>query len=425
MIRGFPSHIDLSVLELSQSVAFYGPVLTELGYKQIETSDPCWVVSDGFGNGFSLALKSATSSRDHDRYSRGLHHLAFHVNSREDVDRFYTFLLAHNIIILDKPAEYTYTRGYYAVFFADPDGIKLEVVYEPSFDFGHREPAASTQPAPKAPLKIATAQSRVSASVEENGQEIRRLMVEAKAHGASLIHFPEGALSGYVKSEIHDWRNVNWQALYHQQQAIAQQAAELKLWTVIGCNHKLSEPHRPHNSLFVINDKGEIAARYDKRWCSNTEINDWYTPGCEPCVFSVSGWRFACAICIEIQFPEVFREYSAAGVDCVLFSAYADNPMFGIQAQAYSATYNYWLSYSTPSQMSQKFSSCLIGPSGEIQNTCDKGISSVVISELDVSAPQYDIALKHAKPWRALARQGSIYADRRVYDPRSAEKDVF
>ena len=33
--------------------------------------------------------------------------------------------------ILDPPAEYGYTPGYYAVFFADPDGIKLEVVFEP------------------------------------------------------------------------------------------------------------------------------------------------------------------------------------------------------------------------------------------------------------------------------------------------------
>lgn len=31
----------------------------------------------------------------------------------------------------DAPQEYDYTPGYYAVFFADPDGMKLEVVYEP------------------------------------------------------------------------------------------------------------------------------------------------------------------------------------------------------------------------------------------------------------------------------------------------------
>jgi len=37
-------------------------------------------------------------------------------------------------ISFDEPAEYDYTPGYYAVFFADPDGIKLELVHEPRFD---------------------------------------------------------------------------------------------------------------------------------------------------------------------------------------------------------------------------------------------------------------------------------------------------
>ena len=36
--------------------------------------------------------------------------------------------------ILDAPAEYDYTPGYYALFVADPDGIKLELVHEPRFD---------------------------------------------------------------------------------------------------------------------------------------------------------------------------------------------------------------------------------------------------------------------------------------------------
>ena len=34
--------------------------------------------------------------------------------------------------ILDPPQEYAYTPGYYAVFFADPDGMKLELVHIPS-----------------------------------------------------------------------------------------------------------------------------------------------------------------------------------------------------------------------------------------------------------------------------------------------------
>ena len=62
----------------------------------------------------------------------GLHHLAFHAQGRHEVNLFYEFLLENNIIILDPPAVYDYTPDYYAVFFADPDGLKLEVVHEPN-----------------------------------------------------------------------------------------------------------------------------------------------------------------------------------------------------------------------------------------------------------------------------------------------------
>jgi hypothetical protein len=40
------------------------------------------------------------------------------------------------------------------------------------------------------------------------------------------------------------------------------------------------------------------------------------------------------------SFPELFRQYAEPGVDCVLFSAYADDAMFGIQAQGYSASHS-------------------------------------------------------------------------------------
>jgi catechol 2,3-dioxygenase-like lactoylglutathione lyase family enzyme len=61
-----------------------------------------------------------------------LHHLALHAGSREDVDALHVLLLRMNATILDAPAEYPkYGAGYYAVFFADPDGLKLEYVFLP------------------------------------------------------------------------------------------------------------------------------------------------------------------------------------------------------------------------------------------------------------------------------------------------------
>jgi hypothetical protein len=60
----------------------------------------------------------------------------------------------------------------------------------------------------------------------------------------------------------------------------------------------------------------------DKRFLSNTELGGWYTPGTTPTVFGIEGYRFGCAICIEVQFAEFFAEYERLGVDAVLFASY-------------------------------------------------------------------------------------------------------
>jgi glyoxylase I family protein len=136
MLRGSLSHLDLTVTDLKSSVEFYERVLLRLGYRRLDEAGagaPCWGISDAAGGFFTIALKPARpgSRTTHDRYAPGLHHLAFHADSREDVDVFHGFLVDIGAAILDPPAEYGYTPGYYAVFFADPDGIKLEVVFEP------------------------------------------------------------------------------------------------------------------------------------------------------------------------------------------------------------------------------------------------------------------------------------------------------
>ena len=277
----------------------------------------------------------------------------------------------------------------------------------------------------KRPIKIAVAQSQISPDVRENGREIQRLMRQARSEGAAIVHFPESAMSGCSKAQIKSWDRFDWDALADELQAVADLARELGLWVVVGSCHRLTPPHRPHNSLYVISDRGEVATRYDKRFCSHTEITDWYTPGRECCVFEVDGWRFGCVLCIEIQFPELFQEYAELDVDCVLFSAYADDPMFGIQAQGYAASHSYWVSVSVPTQMSHGLCSRLIAPTGEIQAVATPSVSGIVVDLLDEHCPRWEIALHRAKPWRAKARDGAIYRERYVQDPRSDEKSRF
>ena len=275
------------------------------------------------------------------------------------------------------------------------------------------------------PIVLATAQSLITPDIRANGTEIRRLMELARAQGADVIHFPEAAMSGYTKSQIKSWDDVDWNALEDELEQTARLAGALGLWAVIGSAHRLTAPHRPHNSLYVISALGTLITRYDKQWCSHTEITRFFTTGQGLGVFEVGEWKFGCALCIEIQFPELFQAYGACGVDCVLFSSYSEDPMFGIQAQGIAASHSYWFSVAVPCQVSHALSSRLIGPSGAIQASCAPGTSTLAVNILDEKAPEWRIALHHARPWRAQAREGSIYRALHVADPRSHDKAHF
>lgn len=69
----------------------------------------------------------------YDRYAVGVHHVAFEALSREAVDDAWQRVLVQGVQTESAPKEFPhYAPGYYAAFFYDPDGIKLEVVYEPT-----------------------------------------------------------------------------------------------------------------------------------------------------------------------------------------------------------------------------------------------------------------------------------------------------
>jgi len=125
-------HIDLTVNDVARSVAFYSCVLEALGFERFD--HPAQLASWSNGK-FSITLRPAApefAQASFDRYRVGLHHLALKVKERADVDSLHSLLVAKSFPILDPPAEYPqYGVAYYAVFFADPDGLKLEAVHFP------------------------------------------------------------------------------------------------------------------------------------------------------------------------------------------------------------------------------------------------------------------------------------------------------
>ncbi|GAA0546551.1 carbon-nitrogen hydrolase family protein [Paractinoplanes ferrugineus] len=275
-----------------------------------------------------------------------------------------------------------------------------------------------------APLRIAIGQTRVTTDPERNGAAIRAAMRDAAGAGARLIHLPEGAHTGYIgpaKSHFTGW-HIDWTPVTEQLEHTMTLAAELGIWVVVGGNHRLSNGHRPHNSLWVINDRGQMVDRYDKRYLSHNEVNGFYTPGTRACVVEVDGWRLGLLICIEVNFPELWTELGGLEVDTVLFSTFSEDPIFEVIARGYAATHGFWISTALPAQCAASMPSSLIGPHGTVLHQAASDGEDLIIADLDRADPALDIALNKARPWRRTARAGDIYAARRVDDPRSTDR---
>ena len=128
-------HLDLVVTDLERSLRFYTELLRPLGYTrtaEIEGEQGERVVYVGRPNGSgSVSVREAKGRREYDRYDVGIHHIAFSATSREQVDERAEWIRSNGGTIESGPEEHDYTPGYYAVFFYDPDGIKLEIVHRP------------------------------------------------------------------------------------------------------------------------------------------------------------------------------------------------------------------------------------------------------------------------------------------------------
>lgn len=127
-------HLDLVVSELDRSLGFYRGLLEPLGYTRaveiVGERGERVVYLDGQGV-ISVSLRQAQTPGRHDRYRVGIHHLAFAAPSRQAVDERLEWVREHGAEIESAPREYAYTPGYYAGFFYDPDGMKLEIVHVP------------------------------------------------------------------------------------------------------------------------------------------------------------------------------------------------------------------------------------------------------------------------------------------------------
>jgi glyoxylase I family protein len=121
-------HIYVTVRDLSRSIVFYDGVMRLLGFRKGTKAIGGERHAHYFNRVTQYTVRQARTAAAHDPYSPGLHHLCFRVPTREDVHAAADGLRALGIEA-SVPALYPeYAADYYATFFTDPDGIRLEIV---------------------------------------------------------------------------------------------------------------------------------------------------------------------------------------------------------------------------------------------------------------------------------------------------------
>ena len=131
-------HLDLVVSEIERSKSFYSMLLHGLGWGGVlelegERGEAIWYLQAA-DTWLGLRAKQSEAHRvPYERYAVGVHHIAFEASTRAAVDQCWEWVLTQEVETESASKEFPhYAAGYYAAFFYDPDGIKLEVVHEPS-----------------------------------------------------------------------------------------------------------------------------------------------------------------------------------------------------------------------------------------------------------------------------------------------------
>lgn len=122
-------HIDLTVSDVERSIAFYLELLGPLGFRETMRY-PSYrgteeVVYFRFGPSW-FGLRSADGG-EHSYYDVGVEHIAFQVDTPEEVDEAHQRCLAMGAEVHHPPEPDNDVAGYYALFVFDPDGIRIEV----------------------------------------------------------------------------------------------------------------------------------------------------------------------------------------------------------------------------------------------------------------------------------------------------------
>ncbi len=276
-------------------------------------------------------------------------------------------------------------------------------------------------------LTIASCQFPVSGDITENAAYILQQMRLAKIRGAEVAHFPECALSGYGGADFEGYENFDWPLLKTNTDAIRTLAGALNLWVLLGSTHPLSQGNKPHNTLYVINPEGQVTDRYDKRFCTSSDL-EYYSPGDHFVNFKIKDINCGLLICYDVRFPELYRQYRNSGTDIIFQSFYNARhnencihpDIMPTTARVRAATNSFYMSL-TNSSAPYSWPCYFITPDGLVSKKLPANKPGILISDIDITKKYYDAS----RPYRMDAIDGKLNSGDVIKDPRSEDRTKY
>lgn len=260
-------------------------------------------------------------------------------------------------------------------------------------------------------LTVATCQFPVSGDIETNAAHVQTLTRQAADAGTDIVHFSECALSGYASVDFESFDDYNWDLLKEKTQEVIELAGQLNVWVVLGSSHRLTEPNKPHNSLYLVSPEGKLVDRYDKRFCTSIDFAN-YTPGDHFVHFEVNGVKCSLLICFDLRFPELYRSLYKDGVKCIFQSFYnarqqgpsVHSEIMRQTMQANAANNGFWVSMTNSCGWYCPYPSCFIQPDGRIIAQLDNHKEGLTINTVNLNETFYD----PSAPYRDMAIDGKM-----------------
>lgn len=285
-------------------------------------------------------------------------------------------------------------------------------------------------------LRVATCQFSVEGLIDHNRRWILKQIAAATAEGADVVHFSECALSGYAGVDLPDLSHLDWGELTEATQEIQEAARTHRVWVLLGSTHRLDDRVKPHNCVYVINARGQIEDRYDKRFCtgqagkSPTLDLQYYSPGDRYVTFRIRGILCGVAICYDYRFPELYRGYRRLGVQ-VLFQSFhnarktvvADSryniwkTIVPATMQCRAAENHFWVSANNSTARPSCWGSFTVRPDGAIAGRLSPHRPGFLTTDMTLDPACFDAP----GPWRAAAMDGTLHSGELIDHPRSRD----